>query len=487
MSSLEIDTKKMAKTTYWGLLIFTALAFFFVLFSGWYSLAKEKWANTEEGYSHGFIILILSVFLIIRALRFINYNQVKPAYWIVPFQLLASLLFILSVHSNIQSIQWFLLPVLILLFFIVLFGISEARRLFFPVLFLYFAIPVWGFLNVYLQSLAVYVNTYLLAMISIPVYIHGLYVTLPAGTFEVAAGCSGLGVFLMFLCFSSLYGYLYYSLWRTRIILVIIAILLALITNWIRIFVIIYVGHTTNMQSSLITEGHGTFGWLLFAGMLVPFFIIAYHLPIWLFDKMPNDQQGASSEIQIKFKPYIIAFISTFTLPLVIYPVDLHHIPQMHNYSIGKILDKSPWINPVYLGADIDFNQVINFNESEIQISIRSYGFQEQGVKELISFNNSLYPSSWKSSRFWLSEGYKYEIVENQQKHILIVYQYSVGGIKTSSRIWAKLYEMLKPILTKQSSSLYLFSMVCAEKTCSKEKAILRDFINMNSAYFEAH
>jgi hypothetical protein len=48
-------------------------------------------------------------------------------------------------------------------------------------------------------------------------------------------------------------------------------VMLSLASNWIRVFLLIMIGHWSNMQSPLIAD-HGWFGWVLFAGMLVIFF-----------------------------------------------------------------------------------------------------------------------------------------------------------------------------------------------------------------------
>ena len=74
-----------------------------------------------------------------------------------------------------------------------------------------------------------------------------------------------------------LYGELNLRRISSRVWIYLAAIGLALVANWIRVFVIIYVGHESNMQSSLINE-HDNFGWLVFAVTLVPLFFVGHVL-----------------------------------------------------------------------------------------------------------------------------------------------------------------------------------------------------------------
>ena len=46
---------------------------------------------------------------------------------------------------------------------------------------------------------------------------------------------------------------------------------LSIVANWIRILAIITVGNATQMDHWIV-DGHLFFGWLLFSGMLIPYF-----------------------------------------------------------------------------------------------------------------------------------------------------------------------------------------------------------------------
>ncbi len=469
---------------YWALLSLAAFSFYWVLRSAWLSLAIEKWNKFDQAYSHGYIVLALFIYLFIRAFRTIDFTRIKPCYWVIPFQLGASLLFILSVHAGILIFQWSLLPILILMFFVLLFGFNESSKLWFPILFLYFSIPIWGYLIEWLQSLTVVVNTHLLALINIPAYIEAYYVTIPEGTFEVAGGCSGLNFFIVIFSLSSLYGYLNYSTYRTKLILVGVGLLMGLISNWIRVFVIIYMGHITNMKSYLIVEDHSTFGWVLFAVMLIPFFYLAHKLPVWLNDQYVEVHYPDNSGLNVfKLKPLMVSFLCTFLFPLVIHPVASNHTLGLLPSFTGAMIEHQLWFKPDYHGADVSEDRMIVLNGSVIQVSTRIYESQQQGSKELISYNNAMYPNYWKVVGSSKVEGFKFNVIDDSRSEsmFLSAFQYSIGGVRVTDSIQAKLLELFKPIMTLQRSSLLLIGTACEDESCDSEKQQILNFIHLNN------
>ena len=57
--------------------------------------------------------------------------------------------------------------------------------------------------------------------------------------------------------------------WRLRLRWCVIALSVALIVNWIRVFSLILIGHLTNMQHFLVKDSHYGFGWVLFLIVIV--------------------------------------------------------------------------------------------------------------------------------------------------------------------------------------------------------------------------
>ncbi|HEX6721298.1 MAG TPA: EpsI family protein, partial [Burkholderiaceae bacterium] len=154
------------------------------------------------------------------------------------------------------------------------FGAAAMRYLWLPVLYAYFTVPVWDSLNALLQWLSAFAVRGVLSLIGLPVYFDGLHFQIPAGVFEIAGGCSGLHFFIVGVAIAVFYGELHRDRFATRLKLVALAIVMALLTNWLRIAIIIVAGHLTDMRHYLVSGEHYTFGWVMFAVAMAIYFLI---------------------------------------------------------------------------------------------------------------------------------------------------------------------------------------------------------------------
>src|SRR5690606_24257028 len=120
----------------------------------------------------------------------------------------------------------------------------------------------------------------LLRVVGIPSHFIGNDVQIPAGTFEIAGGCSGLHFFVVALAIGALMGEMRGDDWRGRLKLLLLAGALALVCNWLRVFTIILAGHYTHMQHYLVAQSHYGYGWMVFALAMVVFFVLERRIAI---------------------------------------------------------------------------------------------------------------------------------------------------------------------------------------------------------------
>jgi exosortase A len=456
------------------------LLFIPVFYPAWESLAL-LWNGDNGDYSHGFLILIISAYLLIKQLSQRSAFTGDFSYLCLIVLTFLSFVWSLTLLASIQIGYQLLIPCMLLLSMTSLFGIKNAKSFIFPSLYLIFAIPIWGVLTVPLQMMAVFVNTHLLGLINIPAFIDGFYVSIPAGTFEVAGGCSGVRYLMVSLSLFSLYAFDNYNRWSNRIILVVVAIVVGIATNWIRIFIIIVAGQATNMESSLVKD-HDFFGWIVFAVALIPLFIFAIKLPNWLSDKKLITESNDVKLVMGKYtsKPYFCLGLATFTIPLffLFLPVSKNILAAPSLLVMNTPLYESEKIiEPDFKGADFLINKSYFYDGVVIQVSVSSYIFQAQG-KELIHWGNENFIKDWIIINEWNEIGFIfYEVVNiRSNKKILISKQYHIGGLKTSNKKIAKLYEILKPLMKSKVSSAIYVAIDCKDD-CSETKATLSFFI----------
>lgn len=238
-------------------------------------LLHGTWTGSEgAAWSHGYLIAAVVAYRLWLAGAAGPAPRGSQRWWPLGLLFLAGLAWVLAVRAGIAALEFLLLPVLLFLAIRAAAGPEVARRSLFPTCFLYFALPVWGKAGWLLQWMTVYATRGLLRLAGIPAYFDENFVSIPAGTFEIAGGCSGLHFFIVALAVAALTGELRRDSLRIRARLLLVAGLLAVATNWLRVFTIILAGHYSNMQHYLVTHSHYGYGWVLFAVAMVVFFLI---------------------------------------------------------------------------------------------------------------------------------------------------------------------------------------------------------------------
>ena len=190
-------------------------------------------------------------------------------------------------------------PLIILMASLLVFRPSLAIAM--PPVVIWFMFPIWGVLTAPLQALSVKAVNFLMTFSSIPTYVEGNFVHIPVGVFEIAGGCSGLRYFIVSLLISILFVYLNISRVKRACLFILVALLGALIVNWIRIVILIYVGHFTEMQSSMM-EDHNALGWYLY----VPYLFALMAFGRRLSDPLEQAEEGDTSTVMMKKIPVTV-------------------------------------------------------------------------------------------------------------------------------------------------------------------------------------
>jgi exosortase A len=225
--------------------------------------------RTSYTYSHGFLVAALIPWLIWRERGSLAFERRAPTLVALPVLVAVELLWLFAHGAHIDVIRTALLPVIAWSAMFGVLGPNSARRLAFPLAWFWCAVSVWDALAGPLQRLTAVVDRTLLELLGIPALLTGSTIAVPAGTFEVAAACSGLNFLVVAVTIAALVGHLRRWSPPRRIRFVAIMALAAIASNWLRVGLIIAIGQWTQMQTALVREGHYRFGWWLFAAILL--------------------------------------------------------------------------------------------------------------------------------------------------------------------------------------------------------------------------
>ncbi len=279
---------------------------------------SERWADTvTRAYTHGSLVPLIVAFLIWRRRDLLAKAPSAPSFLALAGGLLAGIAWLIAVRGGLQIVHQALLPVIVAFAVWAALGVAVLRVLALPLAYLYFTVPLWDALNPALQWLSAFAVRGLLSIINIPVYFDGLNFQIPEGVFHIAGGCSGLHFFIVAAAVAVFYGELHRDRLGTRIRLLALALGFALVTNWVRIAIIIYFGHKTDMQHHLVADEHYSFGWGMFAVAMVIYFLIVRR---W---QAAEDAQPIDSSPAIDLpKVGVLAAFTVLALPAAWYWLD---------------------------------------------------------------------------------------------------------------------------------------------------------------------
>jgi len=475
-----------------ALLAGAGLLFIFVIFF-WQTLVDlvTIW-NTNDTYSHGFFIPLLTIFLLAQKNTLLANSSLKPApLLILP---LAFLLFIwlLANISDTKIIELLTIPLILITAYSTVIGYKAGIIVSLPLMFLYMATPVWSVLIPYLQAMAVVFNEFALQISGFPTFIEGHNVSIPAGDFVIEDGCSGIRYFVVTLTLGTFYALLNFTKLKPIAIIISLSVIFSLVLNWIRIYLIILIGHFSDMQSSII-EDHHMFGWLLYGAGLIPFFIFIQR-STKNREKIEETTWNVSSNKSIP-KLYLVLTISlivSFSLSSSF----LKNRELQKAYTITNPMAKEPWVGPIpfnnwqpdYLGGSItkDLLYIGSDKTTDISFHIYYYGEQKKGA-ELINESNTISGNARVKSRKSIAVDQQ-PVIESiiaipNNKNRLVWHWYYVNDQLLTKPILVKLHQSKELISGKSSSALIALSAEC-ENQCEEEKSDLKLFIQQHKKQF---
>jgi exosortase len=195
--------------------------------------------SIDDNYSHGFLIPVISGYLIWQNRKKLMELPVKPANSGL-LLLLLSLLFFIAAYVGAELFTMRFSMILVILSAIVfLAGWSMAKALLLPVGYLLFMIPlpaiIWNKIAFPLKLFATKMAVLVIKAINIPVYSEGNIIYLANTTLEVVDACSGLRSLTSLLALGAAFALISDHSRVKKIILFLSAVPIAILVNIFRL------------------------------------------------------------------------------------------------------------------------------------------------------------------------------------------------------------------------------------------------------------
>lgn len=224
----------------------------------------NTWAKSSS-YIHGFTVAPVALWMIMtRSRRQLSNGSILPGLLIM---CVGALLWLMGRAASASIVEQIAFISLLIGSVGVLFGARTLQDWSFPLAFLFFMVPFGEIIVPPLQMITATSVVTLLSIFGGNVSLDGVFITTPAGVFEVAEACAGLNFMIAATMVSAVFAYLHFESWSKRIAFLLFAIGVAILANGLRAFLIIAVATLTKNQWT-IGPDHLLVGWLFYAMVL---------------------------------------------------------------------------------------------------------------------------------------------------------------------------------------------------------------------------
>ena len=455
-----------------------------------------RWLAFDQAYSHGLLILTIALWLVFGVLRRHRFVP-RPSIMGVVLVALASLMLAFASAVHVEIIQQVALVGMVWALILALVGWRAAFYTFFPVGFMAFAVPIWDFLVYPLQRLTAAVSGSVLSVIDIRFALNETLIRLEdIGTIEVARGCSGLRYLVVALTLAALFSYLSLRRARSWALMLVAAIVLALLTNWVRVAALVLIAYETVMTSPMLQQ-HELFGWLLFVVALVPLFWLGNRLA--RRDSARTDASGPERQSAATPVPSIrlgviggLCAVSLALPPLMVArsqaaAVDDLGLPAPERVGDWQRINgggQSPW-QPLMRNPDASQMRAYRSREQSGSLFVGSWYYQRHHPgKELVQYaNHIVHPDRWerleqRALRIGAFRGRLLELarVGDADARVVVAYGYHVDGRWVVSPILVKGLQGLAVMLGDPGAGLVAVSKSCAT-SCESARATVTEFV----------
>jgi len=372
---------------------------------------RVLWVDLQDaGYGHGPLLAAVVAWLIVRA----SSAEDRPhngSPWACAALVFVSIAWAAAAVSSTTSAAQALWPLMCWLVLAAAYGWRSARRFALPLGLLYFALPVWGPLtDLVLWPLTIKASSLGVQLLGLNAYVDRNFVYIPSGAFEIISGCSGQHFFLVATVIGLLIAYLNELRGRQFVLVVGVAVVLAMVMNWVRVTAIIAVGYATEMQHPIVAEGHLLFGWILFAAVLVLYILWARYylgrLPALAAERPPVAAHHAAASPRRSGALLALGLVAALVGPLwyaaaqarvaavAQLPVRLR-MPSTAVSWIGPLAGESP-LQPEFPAVALE-RRAIYQSADNASLAVHVYANlfveQEQGA-ELVGYGNVVLPEA---------------------------------------------------------------------------------------------
>ena len=264
----------------------------------------------SETYTHGFLILPISLWLIWHKRTHLTAFTPQPTAGFLVLVAGALLVWALARLTGVLVVEQFAFVSVLVSGLAGILGWQISKFLAFPLLFLFFAVPMGEDLVPPMMEFTATFTVEALKLTGIPVYREGLWFSLPSGNWSVVEACSGVRYLIAAATLGVMYAYItYHTLWK-RLLFIALSVIVPILANGVRAYMIVMIGHLSRMEYATGVD-HLIYGWVFFG---VVMFILFWIGSFWQEDQEPPSFVAPPRTISAQSVRVRVMLISLITI-----------------------------------------------------------------------------------------------------------------------------------------------------------------------------
>jgi exosortase A len=351
-----------------------------------------------ETYTHGFLIVPITLWLVWQKRRHLAAYEPQPSPLFLVMLAGALAAWVLARLTGVQVVEQAAFVAVLISTVATLVGYQVSRFLMFPLLFLFFAVPMGEDLVPPMMEFTATFTVAALELTGIPVYRDGLFFSLPTGDWSVVEACSGVRYLIASVTLGVMYAYItYHTLWK-RLLFIALSAIVPIFANGVRAYLIVMIGHLSSMEYATGVD-HLVYGWVFFGLVMFLLFWIGSY---WQESEPPPVAVAPPRDMSV-------TAVSTLVSAMVVVAVSLSVSaswmagramsiePTIHGELAlseaghgWQVLQEAspPWATLHHPNA-MAINQRMLKRGADVRLQAVLYPHQQQGL-EAISFDNRM-------------------------------------------------------------------------------------------------
>jgi exosortase A len=455
--------------------------------------------DSSETYAHGYVVVPISLWLLWSLRHRLERLPLQPTW--LPLIPLAGAGFgwLVGEAAGVAALTQFSLVAMVICALWAVWGHAVARAAVFPLAFFFFGVPFGEFLQPFLMQHTADFTVSALSFSGIPVYREGLQFIIPSGRWSVVEACSGIRYLLASVMVGVLFAYLNYSSLKRRLLFVLASILVPLVANWLRAYLIVMLGHLSGNRLATGVD-HLIYGWFFFGLVILALFWVGS----WWREAerpLPEMTDGATmamtrAEVVRRALPSMLAAVCIAGVWL---PIEswLENVPMAADYRLEAPEGRGGWVLthgapvadwlPHYIGERAQMVASYRKEDKTVTLFASYYARQTKG-RELVQWDNR---NLFSNDKVWsqVEEGgvralpgldARRALISGADRHLSVWTWYWLGHLETTDERRAKLALASDRLARRNDDSAAIVLWSSWSEDPRQADAAMRDFLESN-------